>query len=91
MGLLNYVRARKAVKASRAGEWSPAEWMEPKRTVEWDTPTDTKGSPSNQELMDRKKPFRPVGPASVDSSNNTTPQRAAEYDPHKYRLMTGDD
>jgi hypothetical protein len=102
MGLLNYVRARKAVKASRAGEWSPAEWIPPKRTVEfvsksehdnynWDTPTDTKGSPSNQELMDRKKPFRPVGPESVDSSNNTTPQRKAEYDPHKYRLMTGDD
>ena len=91
MGLLNYVRARKAVKASRAGEWSPAEWTAPQRTFEWGTPTDTQGSPSNQELMDRKKPFRPTGSEPVNSSNNTVPERAAEYDPHKYRLMTGDD
>ena len=91
MGLLSYVRARKAVKASRAGEWSPAEWTAPQRTVEWGTPTDTQGSPSNQELMDRKKPFRPTGSEPVNSSNNTVPERAAEYDPHKYRLMTGDD
>ncbi len=87
MGLEKFVRARKAVKASRAGEWSPAEWTAPKKTVEfvsksehddWDTPTDTKGSPSNKELMaakDAKTSARneanntPMAPVTVEKSS----------------------
>lgn len=102
MGLLKYVRDRKQVKASRAGEWNPAEWTAPKKTVEfvsksendnWNTSTDTKGSPSNQELMAAKD----VKTAARNEANNTPmapvtfSKPTAEYDPHKYRLMTGDD
>ena len=76
MGLLKYVRDRKAVKASRAGEWSPAEWTAPKKTVEfvsksendnWDTPYAHPTGPSNKELMAAKD----AKTAARNEANNT--------------------
>ena len=67
MGLLKYVRDRKAVKASRAGEWSPNEWTAPKTTVDWDTPSPTPKGPSNQELMAAKD----AKTAARNEANNT--------------------
>jgi hypothetical protein len=93
MGLLKYVRDRKQVKASRAGEWSPNEWTAPKTTVDWDTPSPTPKGPSNKELMAAKD----AKTAARNEANNTPmapvtfSKPTAEYDPHKYRLMTGDD
>jgi len=71
---------RPAVQASRAGAG-----------LDWDTPTNTQGSPSNNELMDRKKPFRPVGSESVDSTTSTHVERKAPAG-NEYRLRSyGDD
>jgi hypothetical protein len=78
MGLLKYVRDRKQVKASRAGEWSPNEWTAPKTTVDWDTPSPTPKGPSNKELMaakDAKTAARneanntPMAPVTVEKSS----------------------
>jgi hypothetical protein len=58
----------------------------------WDTPTNTQGSPSNQELMDRKKPFSPKG--NYDSVNSTTSNYEERKAPagNEYRLRSyGDD
>ncbi len=80
---LSFVRPRKAVTASRATESG--------RPDSWDTPTDTVGSPSNQELMDRKKPFRPVGSEAVDSTTSNYVERGAPKG-NEYRLTArGDD
>ncbi len=78
MGLLKYVRDRKQVKASRAGEWSPNEWTAPKTTVDWDTQSPTPKGPSNKELMaakDAKTAARneanntPMAPVTVEKSS----------------------
>ena len=84
MGLEKFVRARKAVTAMRATESGKPD--------NWDTPTNTQGSPSNQELMDRKKPFRPKGSEPVNSTNKTSNyvERSAPKG-NEYRLQTGDD
>ena len=80
---LNFVRGRKAVTAMRATESG--------RPDNWDTPTNTQGSPSNQELMDRKKPFRPTGSESVNSSTSNYEERKAPAG-NEYRLRSyGDD
>ncbi len=74
MGLLKYVRDRKQVKASRAGEWNPAEWTAPKKTVEfvsksendnWNTSTDTKGSPAARNEANNT----PMAPVTVEKSS----------------------
>ena len=71
---------RPAVQASRAGAG-----------LDWDTPTNTVGSPSNNELMARKKPFTPVGPKSVDSTTSNYVERKAPAG-NEYRLQSyGDD
>jgi len=71
---------RPAVQASRAGTG-----------LDWDTPTNTQGSPSNQELMNRKKPKRPVGPESVNSTTSNYEERKAPAG-NEYRLRSyGDD
>jgi hypothetical protein len=80
---LSFVRPRKAVTAMRATESGKPD--------NWDTPTNTQGSPSNQELMDRKKPFRPTGSEPVNSttSNYVEPKAPAG---NEYRLRSyGDD
>jgi hypothetical protein len=80
---LSFVRGRKAVTAMRATESG--------RPDNWDTPTNTQGSPSNQELMDRKKPFRPTGSESVNSSTSNYEERKAPAG-NEYRLRSyGDD
>jgi hypothetical protein len=80
---LSFVRPRKAVTAMRATESGIPD--------NWDTPTNTQGSPSNNELMDRKKPFRPVGSESVDSTTSTHVERKAPAG-NEYRLRSyGDD
>ena len=84
MGMFNFVRTRKAVSASRATESGVPD--------SWNTTADTVGSPSNKELMDRKKPFTPGNYDSVDSSGSSSSlESSAKKDPNKYRLQTGDD
>jgi len=83
MGLSKFVRPRKQVTAMRATESGKPD--------NWDTPTNTQGSPSNKELMDRKKPFRPTGSESVDSSTSNYEERKAPAG-NEYRLRSyGDD
>ena len=80
---LSFVRPRKAVTAMRATESGKPD--------NWDTPTNTQGSPSNQELMDRKKPFRPTcsEPVNSTTSNYVEPKAPAG---NEYRLRSyGDD
>jgi hypothetical protein len=80
---LSFVRGRKAVTAMRATESG--------RPDSWDTPTNTQGSPSNQELMDRKKPFRPTGSEPVNSTTSNYVERKAPAG-NEYRLRSyGDD
>jgi hypothetical protein len=71
MGIRSYIRDRKQVKASRATEsgipssWDPASNWDA-NSVHWEsTDAPRPPSPSNKELMDRKKPFTPVGPDYV--------------------------
>lgn len=66
---------RKLVTASRADSW--------------DTPTDTVGSPSNKELMDRKKPRMPKGSEPVNSTTSNYEERKAPKG-NEYRSK-GDD
>jgi hypothetical protein len=80
---LNFVRGRKAVTAMRATESG--------RPDNWDTPTNTQGSPSNQELMDRKKPFRPTGSESVNSSTSNYEERKAPAGNENRLRSYGDD
>jgi hypothetical protein len=83
MGIRSYVRDRKQVNASRATDSGQPDW---------DTPTHTVGSPSNKELMDRKKPRKLGNYDSVNSSGSSSSlEPAAQKDPHRYRLQTGDD
>jgi hypothetical protein len=83
MGLSKFVRPRKQVTAMRATESGKPD--------NWDTPTNTQGSPSNQELMDRKKPFRPTGSESVNSTTSNYEERKAPAG-NEYRLRSyGDD
>lgn len=94
---LSFVRPRKAVTASRATEsgkpasWDPASSWDA-NSVNWgsnDAPRTP--SPSNQELMDRKKPFRPVGSEAVDSTTSNYVERGAPKG-NEYRLTSyGDD
>jgi len=82
MGLSKFVRPRKQVTASRATESGQPDW---------DAPTHTVGSPSNKELMDRKKP-KPLG--NYDSVNSTTSNYEERKAPagNEYRLRSyGDD
>jgi hypothetical protein len=80
---LSFVRGRKAVTAMRATESGKPD--------NWDTPTNTQGSPSNQELMDRKKPFRPTGSEPVNSTTSNYEERKAPAG-NEYRLRSyGDD
>jgi hypothetical protein len=74
---------RPAVQASRAGTG-----------LDWDAPSHSihgNSSPSNKELMDRKKPKRPVGPESVNSTTSNYEERKAPAG-NEYRLRSyGDD
>ena len=80
---LSFVRGRKAVTAMRATESGKPD--------NWDTPTNTQGSPSNQELMDRKKPFRPTGSEPVNTTTSNYEERKAPAG-NEYRLRSyGDD
>ena len=82
MGLSKFVRPRKQVTAMRATESGKPD--------NWDTPTDSQGGPSNKELMDRKKPFRPTGFESVNSTTSNYEERKAPPG-NEYRLQRGDD
>ncbi len=83
MGLEKFVRTRKAVTAMRATESG--------RPDSWDANPNTQGSPSNQELMDRKKPFRPTGSEPVKSTTSNYEERKAPAG-NEYRLRNyGDD
>jgi hypothetical protein len=79
---LSFVRGRKAVTAMRATESG--------RPDSWDANPNTQGSPSNQELMDRKKPFRPTGSEPVNSTTSNYEERKAPQG-NEYRLQRGDD
>jgi len=76
-------KTRPAVQASRAGAG-----------LDWDAPSHSihgNSSPSNKELMDRKKPKRPVGPESVNSTTSNYEERKAPAG-NEYRLRSyGDD
>ena len=76
-------KTRPAVQASRAGTG-----------LDWDAPSHSihgNSSPSNKELMDRKKPKRPVGPESVNSTTSNYEERKAPAG-NEYRLRSyGDD
>ena len=80
---LSFVRGRKAVTAMRATESGIPD--------SWNANPNTQGSPSNQELMDRKKPFRPVGPESVDSSTSNYEERKAPAGNETRLRSYGDD
>jgi hypothetical protein len=82
MGLSKFVRPRKQVTASRATESGQPDW---------DTPTHTVGSPSNKELMDRKKPFRPTGSESVNSTTSNYEERKAPAGNENRLRSYGDD
>jgi hypothetical protein len=80
---LNFVRGRKAVTAMRATESGKPD--------NWDANPNTQGSPSNKELMDRKKPFRPTGSEPVKSTTSNYEERKAPAG-NEYRLRSyGDD
>lgn len=80
---LSFVRGRKAVTAMRATESG--------RPDNWDANPNTQGSPSNKELMDRKKPFRPTGSEPVNSTTSNSEERRAPKG-NEYRLSSyGDD
>ena len=78
---------RKPVVASRISKIAGGPW--PERTSNWDTPTDTVGSPSNRELMDRKKPRMPKGSEPVKSTTSNYEERKAPKG-NEYRSK-GDD
>jgi hypothetical protein len=59
--------------------------------LDWDTPTNTQGSPSNKELMDRKKTKRPVGPESVKSTTSNYEERKAPPGNERRLTSYGDD
>jgi hypothetical protein len=86
MGLAKFVRPRKQVTAMRATEsGKPDDWDAPSHSIHGDS------SPSNKELMDRKKPKRPVGPESVNSTTSNYEERKAPAG-NEYRLRSyGDD
>ena len=98
MGLSKFVRPRKQVTAMRATEsGKPASW-DPASTwdadsVNWgSTDAPRTPSPSNQELMDRKKPFRPGNYDSVPSSGSSGYEERKAPKGNEYRLTSyGDD
>jgi hypothetical protein len=57
----------------------------------WDTPTTTQGSPSNKELMDRKKPFSPKGSEPVNSTTSNYEERKAPAGNENRLRSYGDD
>ena len=68
---------RKPVTASRAGKILGGMPKGEPYLNSWDTPTDTVGSPSNNELMDRKKPRMPKGSEPVKSTTSNYEERKA--------------
>jgi hypothetical protein len=74
---------RPAVQASRAG--TGLDWDAPSHSIHGDS------SPSNKELMDRKKPKRPVGPESVNSTTSNYEERKAPAGNENRLRSYGDD
>jgi hypothetical protein len=79
--------SRKSVQAMRASENGRS------GVDSWDASPNTQGSPSNKELMARKKKKGPSDNyESVHSQGSSSSLTSSpKYDPHKYRLQTGDD
>jgi hypothetical protein len=97
MGLEKFVRSRKAVTAMRATEsgrpssWDPASNWDA-NSVHWgSTDAPRPPSPSNQELMDRKKPFRPTGSEPVKSTTSNYVERGAPKGNEYRQTSYGDD
>ena len=80
---LSFVRGRKAVTAMRATESGKPD--------NWDANPNTQGSPSNKELMDRKKPFRPTGSEPVKSTTSNYVERGAPKGNEYRQTAYGDD
>lgn len=80
---------RKPVTASHAGKILGGMPKGEPRLPSWDTPTDTVGSPSNKELMDRKKPRMPKGSEPVNSTTSNYEERKAPKG-NEYRSKADD-
>jgi hypothetical protein len=68
---------------SRSGEF--LDWDAPSHSIHGDS------SPSNKELMDRKKPFRPKGSEPVNSTTSNYEERKAPPGNERRLTSYGDD